>query len=231
MRRTQLGIVFGSLLLVALVLFMPLGFALTALGAGKTGLAARKAQGTIWSGRLVDARLGQVALGDAEVGLYPFPLLTGRARAWLRGPVGHGALVMETGRRGFDDARVRLSTPGLFGPVPLAGIELDSVSAAFRGNRCEKAGGRVRATFAGEVAGLSLAQGLSGLSRCEGGVLLLPLVSQSTMERLNLRIAGDGSYRAEFIVRSTDPVLNGKLIGSGFSTMQSGYVLRFNGSF
>jgi general secretion pathway protein N len=88
----------------------------------------------------------------------------------------------------------------------------------------------VRATFAGDVGGLSLAQGLSGVARCESGLLLLPLVSQSAMERLNLRIAGDGSYKAELIVRSTDPVLAAKLAASGFASTQAGYVLRLSGT-
>jgi general secretion pathway protein N len=222
MTRGRIAILFAALLLVALVLTLPLRLVLP-----DSALSARAATGTIWSGRLQDARVGRVALGDLDVSVRPLALLTGSMRARVSGPLGSGDIV---GGRGVANATIRLPVAALFAPVPLTEIALDNASIIFERGRCEEAAGRVRATFAGDVGGLSLAQGLSGSARCEAGLLLLPLVSQSAMERLNLRIAGNGSYTAELIVRSTDPVLAAKLAGSGFASTQAGYILRLSGT-
>lgn len=222
MTRPRIAIIFVALLLVALVLTLPLAVVLP-----DRGLSARAVTGSIWSGRLRDAQVGRIALGDLDVAAHPFALLTGQMRATVSGPIGKGTLV---GSRGVANMTARLPVATLFAPVPLTGLELDNVSAVFERGRCDRAEGRVRATFTGDVGGLSLTQGLSGVARCESGLLLFPLVSASAMERLNLRIAGDGNYKAELIVRSTDPVLAAKLAASGFVSTQAGYVLRLSGT-
>jgi hypothetical protein len=49
------------------------------------------------------------------------------------------------------------------------------------------------------------------------------------MERLNVRIAGDGRYKSEFVVKATDPALTSKLTASGFQSTQAGFVMRLSG--
>lgn len=222
MTRARLAIIFGALLLVALVVTLPLALVLP-----NQALSARAATGTIWSGHLIDAQIGRMPLGDLNIRVNPLALLTGKVRATVTGGAGQGTI---TGDHGIASATARLPVAAFFAPVPLTNIELDNASVAFDRGRCERAEGRVRATFSGDIAGLSLAQGLSGVARCESGLLLLPLVSQSAMERFNVRIAGDGSYRAELIVRSTDPALATKLAATGFVSTQAGYVLRLSGT-
>ena len=222
-------ILFVGLLLLALVVFMPLSFALSMTGLTRQGLAARSASGPIWSGKLVEARIGRIAMGDVGVGLRPLPLLTGRAQIDLQSPLGRGALSSSKSGFAVDNASAKLSTARVFAPIPLDALEMTNVSIAFAANKCERAEGRIRATFAGDVGGLSLAQGLSGSVRCDGSVLLLPLVSQSAMERLNLYIRGNGDYRAEFLVRSTDPAMVAKLGAAGFAPAPGGFVLRLAG--
>ncbi len=222
-------VLFVGLLLLALIVFMPLSVALAMFGLTGQGLAARSASGTIWSGTLVEARIGRLTVGDVAVGVRPLPMLAGRAQMDLQSPLGRGALTSTKGGFALDNATAKLSTARIFAPIPLDALELSNVSFAFVGNKCEKAQGRVRAMFSGDVGGLSLAQGLSGVARCDGGVLLLPLVSQSAMERLNLTIQGNGDYRAEFLVRSTDPAMAAKLIAAGFAPVPGGFVLRLAG--
>ncbi len=220
---------FVGLLLLALIIFMPLSLALSMFGLTGQGLSARSANGTIWSGKLVEARIGRLVVGDVAVGLRPLALLTGHAQIDLQSPLGRGALTSMKGGFAVDNATARLSMVRLFAPIPLDALDLSNVSVRFTANKCEKAEGRIRATFAGDVGGLSLAQGLSGVARCDGGVLLLPLVSQSAMERLNLYIQGNGDYRAEFLVRSTDPAMAAKLGSAGFAPAPGGFVLRLAG--
>ena len=216
---------FVGLFLLALIVFMPLSMALSMVGLSGQGLSARAARGTIWSGTLTEARIGPLAVGDVLVGLRPLSLLTGRARIDVQSPFGRGGLTSSS----VDDATAHLSTARLFAPIPLDGLDLTGVSVAFEAGQCDKAQGRVRATFSGDVGGLALAQGLSGVARCDGKDLLLPLVSQSAMERLNLHIHSDGGYRAEFFVRSSDPAMAAKLGSAGFAPAPGGFVLRLAG--
>ncbi len=225
MTRGQI-LLFVGVLILALIIFMPLSMALSMFG---QGLSARTATGTIWSGKLVEARIGRLAVGDVSVALKPLPLFAGRATIGLQSPLGRGAMTSMKGGFGVDNATATLPTAGLFAPIPLDGIDLTNVSIAFAANKCDKAAGRVRATFSSDVGGLLLAQGLSGVARCDGVTLLLPLVSQSAMERLNLHIQGDGGYRAEFFVRSTDPAMAAKLGAAGFAPVPGGFVLRLAG--
>ena len=220
---------FVGLLLIFLIAFIPLSFAISMIGATAPQLSARAAMGTIWSGRLAEARIGPIQLGDASVGLMPFPLLAGQKSIAMESAAGRGTVTSFSGGFAIDNVTARLNTAGVFAPVPLDFLELTDVSIAFVARKCEKAKGRVRATFVGDVGGLSLAQGLSGAVRCEGRALVMPLVSQSALERLNLILQGDGNYRAEFFVRSTDPTMAGKLSAAGFSPTPDGFVLRFAG--
>ena len=220
---------FAGALLVFLLAFMPLSLALSITGASGQQLSARAATGTVWSGQLAEASVGPIAVGDVSVALKPLSLLAGQTSIFMQSPVGRGTVTSLAGGYAIDDATAKLSTGRIFAPVPLDVIDLTDVSVAFIAGKCEKAQGRVRATFAGDVGGISLAQGLSGAIRCESGALVLPLVSQSALERLNLYLQGDGRYRAELFVRSTDPAMATKLAAAGFAPTQDGFVLRLAG--
>src|SRR3546814_13358784 len=63
-------------------------------------------------------------------------------------------------------------------------LDMEDVSIRFSGDHCGHAEGRVRAHVAGQVAGLNLSLGLSGFATCDGETVLLPLVSQSGMEKM-----------------------------------------------
>ncbi len=219
-------ILFVISLFFALVLTIPLSMALSLVG---QGISARSATGTIWSGKLADARIGPLALGDVVIGLEPLRLLGGAAVIDLQSASGRSKLSSSRGAFTVRDATVNLDGSSLFAPLPVDRIDLSGVSTSFDAGKCQNAKGRVRATFSGDVGGLSLAQGLSGVARCEGPALMLPLVSQSAMERLNLYLQGDGGFRAEFIVRSTDPALATKLSAAGFAATPGGFVLRMAG--
>ncbi len=233
MRRIRLplghGALFACLTLAALVLLFPLGFALSALGLRDDGLTARAVSGSIWSGRLDEAAFGSLALGDLSARLRVLPLLVGRARVDLSGAAGQGAITVGRHAAGIDDATFALALGRSFAPVPLAGLDLDDVSVRFRDGSCESAEGRVRARFTGNLAGVPLAQGFSGTVRCDAGALLIPLVSQSAIASLTIRIAGDGSWRAAFAVRASDPSLAGPLGALGFARDTGGYGLKIAG--
>lgn len=228
---------FGAMFVIALIVLMPMRLALSIVGLGNYGLTARSVSGPVWSARLAEAHVGNVALGDLRAGLSPFALLIGRARlsvtaiglenaARLRG-------VVEVSRHSFGVAGVSagLPTGTAVAGLPVTHVDLDELSFKFADGSCAEAQGRVKAMLSGAIPGISLTQGLSGAARCDGGALLLPLTSQAGTETVNLRIKADGRYRAELIVQSTDPTLAGQLTLAGFQQTGAGYTLPIEGRF
>ena len=226
---------FLSAFLFALVALFPLRLALDWLALDERGFAAREAKGSIWLGGLSEAQFGTVALGDLQASLRTLPLVIGRARVDLRREEGPdrfegGATVTRHGF-GIEDLTARLELGSAFAPLPIASLDMSEVSARFVDGQCAAAEGAVKAGVAGEVAGLSLPGGLSGNARCDEGALLLPLVSQTGMEALNIRLFEDGRYEVELAVRPVDDAMRDRLIGAGFLLTGNGYALRASGVF
>ncbi len=202
---------------------------------GVSGLAAREATGSLWLGMLKEAQLGPVPLGDVRARLNMLPLLLGRARLSLArdAPDGHfeGALSVSRHSFGLEDMTGSFRTGALFAPVPITALTLDDVTAHFANGQCESAEGRVRATAAGEMAGLPVSAGLAGNPRCAEGALLVPLASQSGAGQVNLSIRADGSYRLDLVIRQADPTLVPRLAAAGFQPSAEGWTRRIEGHF
>ncbi|CAN5303097.1 hypothetical protein BH09PSE3_BH09PSE3_08630 [soil metagenome] len=229
MTRFQVIVLFVSVFLIALIALCPLGAGIAVSGLGASGLSARAATGTIWSGSLSDAYFGPVPLGDVDVALYPLPLLTGRAELGVSGISGTGRVTGGAGSFGVGEVAAKLSLAKVFAPLPLDILALNDVTVRFDDGRCKAAEGRVHASFTGDIAGLDLQSGLSGDARCDANDLMLPLVSPSGTQRLGLHIAGDGRWNAVLTVQATDPAMIEKLGGAGFRPVAGGYVLRLSG--
>jgi general secretion pathway protein N len=224
-------------LVIALLALLPMRLALDWFNLGNRGLAAREVQGSVWYGELKEAQFGSVGLGDMHAGLRGLPLLIGRARIAMDRDNGtpedelDGAATLTRNSFGFDDVDGRLQLAGALGPLPLTQIDLGDVTARFESGQCVEAAGTVRAAVSGDVAGVALPGGLTGAVRCDAGALLLPLTSQSGMESLELRLFGDGRYRALVGVRSTDPTLRDRMAAAGFAVTASGYAMNVDGRF
>lgn len=214
--------------LAALIAMLPLRLVAGALGLPALSVSARAAEGSLWSGRLVEARVSGVPLGDLRTTLRVLPLLAGRARIDVRGggDVAQAADAMRAGVTisrhvlALDDATLRLPIGRLLAPLPVREIMLTDVTARFRGGICETAEGNVRAEL-GAIGGAALSGGYSGAPRCDGGALLLPLTSASG-DRLTLRLLGGGAYRADVSVRPGDPAAAARLTASGFAPAPDG---------
>lgn len=235
--RTGPAALFGAMLLIALVVFLPMRLALGWFGAGDQGLVARRVGGTVWGANLSEARLGDLQLGDLRARLSPLPLLIGRAALVLEGRGSDGAPPL-SGRvfasrygSGVDDLTARLAAGAAFRPLPVTALDLTDVSVRFEDDRCVAAEGRVRATLGGDVAGLALPPALEGAARCEAGALLLPLASAAGTEAIALSVGGDGRYRADLSVRGADPLAAERLAAAGFTGGPDGYRLSVEGRF
>lgn len=220
-------IAFAAVLLLALVALFPLALALRMLGSD--AISARAARGSVWGGRLEDAAVGPFRLGTVATRLQLAPLLTGRARVDLAGRAGSGGISTSPARSGADDVTAILEPAEPVAGLPIDRVAFEDFSFAFSRERCVRGEGRVRITFAGPVGGLSLGQGLGGVARCEGAELVLPLVGQSGMEALTLRVTGDGRYRGRLTVRAVDSALAQGLAAAGFRPAGEGVARAFAG--
>lgn len=221
--------------LIALLAVLPMRLGIGWLGLDTRGLAAREVEGSIWFGALKEAQYGSVGLGDVHAGLRGLPLLLGRARVAMDRDAGtpddafDGAVTVTRRGFGFDDVDGRLQLSGAFGALPLTQVDLGDVTAHFLNGQCDRAAGTVRAAVAGDIAGIALPGGLTGTARCDGGALLLPLVSQSGTESLDIKLFGDGRYQAQVLMRSTDTTLAPRFAAAGFAVTPAGYALTLNG--
>lgn len=223
-----------ALFALGILIFLPMRIALGMAGLERLGVAARDVQGTVWSGGIDQLMLGTTSLGSVDAGLSPLPLLAGRARfdIWRRNGAADdlsGAMTLGFGRIGIDDVTGTVPLARMFGSLPVGSFTMEDVSAWFSGDRCGHAEGRVRAQMAGQFPGLNLSQGLSGVAHCDGDALLLPLVSQSGLEKVDLRIWRSGRYVAEMRVETTDATLGNALAGAGFADVGGVRLLKIEG--
>ncbi|MCU6455462.1 type II secretion system protein N [Sphingomonas sp. A2-49] len=231
--RTGPAALFGALMFAALLMFLPLRLVLGWVGLGDQGFSARTVTGSVWDGRLNEARFGDLALGSLDAGLSPLALLIGRARIALDGDPGllHGAITLSRHGIGVDDMTATLPTGRAFAPLPVTQLALENVTVHFVDDTCDRAEGRVRARLVGEAAGIALPADLSGVARCDGGALLLPLASQAGSESIELRITGQGRYTAALRIAPADPTAAQRLSAAGFVPGQGSYRLSIEGSF
>lgn len=232
-RRARIALI--VVLIFGLLLFLPMRVALGLAGLERLGVAAREVRGTVWSGRIDQLMLGNMPIGSVRAGLSPISLLVGRARFDIARTKGlandiQGALTVGWGRTGVDDVTGVVPLGRTFAPLPIASLQMQDVSGYFSGDRCGQAQGRVRAQMAGQFPGLNLTQGLSGVATCDGDALLLPLVSQSGMEKISLRLWRSGRYVAEMRVETVDAALAATLAQAGFSTIGKARLLKVEGT-
>jgi general secretion pathway protein N len=232
-RRTRVTLIL--LFVFGLILFMPMRIALGLAGLERVGVAARDVRGSVWSGRIDQLMLGTMPVGSVRAALSPISLLVGRARIdiWRRQGAADdlsGALTVGFGRVGIDDVTGAVPLGRSFAPLPIGSLIMEDVTAYFSGDRCGHAEGRARAQMAGQFPGLNLSQGLSGTVSCDGEALLLPLVSQSGLEKVNLRIWRSGRYVAEMRVETADAVLADALAKAGFAGAGGARLLKVEGT-
>jgi general secretion pathway protein N len=218
--------------MIALIAFFPLRLALAMGGLGNFPVTARAAEGSIWSGRLRGVALDGIAVGDFKTGLSVPSLLTGKLAFALNslGSDGGKALVFSTsGGLGVEGLTAALAIPGAFDPLPIDSVELTSVNVSFSDGKCRSASGQVRVALAFTFGSVPLGQQLIGTLRCDGSAVLLPLASQSTLERARVRFVGDGQYTTQFSLKPANPEDAAKLTAMGFRETPGGYVFELSG--
>ena len=220
-------------LLLALIAFFPLGLALQIAGLDGRLFAARSVEGSVWNGTLRDVSIDGVPLGDFASSLSPIRLLTGVAAIRLQGAQGGPTAVATSSLSalGVEALSASFANRSAFAPLPVERVELKNAAASFRNGQCVSASGLVRVQLASELAGVPLGQTLTGTPRCDGPILSVPLVSQSQMERVLLRLSPDGQYEAKLLMKAQDAATAVKLTAMGLPETQQGHVMTLAGRF
>ncbi|SEH19089.1 type II secretion system protein N (GspN) [Sphingopyxis sp. YR583] len=235
--RRRWSIVAVLLALILLIATFPMRLALSWSGATDAGVTAREVRGSVWSGELVDARLGVLPLGTVRASLSPLALLGGNTElAFSRTDERLGAL---SGRlhgnnpRGASDISGTTSISGGLGMIPVDAIRFEGATIRFDdAGKCAATSGRIQLMVSAPIAGLDLSRGLSGPLACVNGRAQAALASQSGMERLTLSFDGSGAYRAQFAINvDRDPAMAGALAMLGFKAGPTGFVLATSGRF
>ena len=227
MRLTRLQWVLLALTgILALCALTPMGVA-----ANWLGISARTSQGVVAIGSLRDAAWGRAAIGDINLRLQPTQLFLGRGAFGLsRGDAPGTPGVSGTVGRGFGGVFVEDMTATLDGRAVANDLEgsdlsLEGLSFQFSGERCASASGVVRIDMSRTPIANAIMGGLIGNAKCSNGDLLLPLLSQSTMEKLVLRLKGNGSYQATLTIIEPSPETANYLQLAGFQPVAGGYRL------
>jgi general secretion pathway protein N len=231
-RRARVALI--AIFTLALLVLFPLRLALGMLPAERFGISARGVAGSIWWGRIDRLIVGEVPVGNVHAALSPVQLPLATARLDLGRKLGQpddisGALVAGPGRLGVDDVTGALALGSALAPLPIGAVSMQGAGVRFASGACVQAEGQVKADVVGRIAGLNLSQGLSGTAQCDGRDLLLPLASQSGMEKMALRISGDGRYSARMLVSTNDASTVEALRNAGFTQAGDGYALLIDG--
>lgn len=235
--RRRWGIAALLLALILLIATFPMRLALGLSGATDAGITAREIRGSIWSGELVEARLGALPLGTVRASLSPLALLGGNTElAFSRTDERLGALAGRlhgSNPRGVSDVSGTTSISGGLGMIPVDTIRFEGAAIRFDGaGKCTAASGQIQLAVTAPIAGLDLSRGLSGPLKCANGRAQAALASQSGMERLTLSFDGSGAYRAQFAINvDRDPAMAAALAALGFKAGSGGFVLATSGRF
>ena len=215
----------AALFAIALCLLLPLRLVL-GMAMPET-VSARSVEGSVWSGRIADLNAGPLPLGTVEAGLAPLPLLIGRPEFALSRE-GFAARIAPGRVR---DANGSVLLPDGLGGLPVTSLGFGGFSVVMDGRTCQEASGTLSLMLASLGPSLPDAMTLSGQARCEKGALVVPMRGPQGMERLTLRIGGDGHWQADLTLAGLPQETADALKASGFDARPGGIGIGTSGTF
>ncbi len=239
MRLLLLGCVFVIALLGFLAATMPLGAAVRWAGLDDSRLTFEQAEGTVWKGRLTNAAYGATRLGDIDLAMRPFGLLTGRAVVdWTF--VGQGVSGRGTAARGFDGT-VFLEDMILEGRLdrlptitPMAGrfdVALDTLRFGKTGCGAVKGSLRADPKILYGKGRQWTPPAMSGHPTCTDGVLAWPVSGQEGREAvlLTASLRPDLSYDLDLAIKTQDQAAQSAMTLIGFKARDGALAYRQQG--
>lgn len=226
-------VVLGLLAVLALALTLPMRLALG--WAAVPGISARAVEGPVWSAMLYDMRAGNLPLGDVAARLRLLPLLLGRREIHVAGIGPGGGEFRADGRGGrgwiaLDDVNGSIAPGGGMGAVPVNSLGFEDFRVTMSDGQCREAGGKVSLVLAPLSDLMPAPVALTGRARCDKGALYVPMTGPSGMERVFLRVAPDGKWRADLVLAGLPPEISAPLLDSGFSARPGGIGIAATGT-
>lgn len=220
----------AAVFFIALLAFFPIRIAVA--GIAEAGFTARQAAGTVWYGRIGELMLRGRRLGTFEVEVDPVALLGGATRmrfSRMDDPQGLlSGTLLSGGRDGVEGLDGRIGAAGLLGSIPLEALEAQSLDIVFDGQRCVRAGGRLKAIFAFPIPGLASTE-LAGAPQCEGSRVRFTLAAPSGRGGLEFYVSADGRYRAWLKIGTAQADATAALTASGFRPSGDGLIMSAEG--
>ncbi|WP_164857166.1 type II secretion system protein N [Sphingomonas crocodyli] len=212
---------------LAAAAFVPLKTVIDLAHLGKIGFTTAGTEGTAWEGRIYDAQLGKIALGDIETHAVPAELLKGRLRIDMTGTNPgtqlSGGFSIGWGGIGIDALNLTASVPGE-GPVPGGTLFVENLTARFPGTHCGTADGSTRAYIPSPLAGVVPAGSMQGPALCRDGALTFDLASDTGEATQEIAINATGGYRLRTVIKPRNALIAAGLSRKGFTPGPDGYV-------
>ena len=198
--------------LVGAVALLPLR-AVLALGNG--GLAARGVSGSLWSGTADRGRLARRAAGRSRCRAFTLVVADRHPGAGLRRPGTGRHRHASRGQRAVGQRRCQRADAAADRPHRLADVDI-----VFATSGSAPAPAAWSPSLPPAPSRPRSAAALQGTARCDAGALLLPLASATA--QMQLRIAGNGAWRAEISVTSVEKRRESGLLAAGFAPTPQG---------
>lgn len=215
----------AALFVLALIVLLPLRLVLGL--AMPESVTARSVEGSVWSGRVADLNAGPLPLGTVDAGLQPLPLLIGQARFAIARE-GFSATVSPSQ---VAHANGSVLLPDGLGGLPVTSLGFGDFSVAMDGGQCSDAQDTLSLTLASLGPLLPDAITLSGQARCEKGALVVPMRGPQGMERMTLRLGGDGRWQADLTLSGLPQETVDALKSAGFDARPGGVGIGTSGTF
>ena len=213
------------LLIIALVIggvafLFPMRLAISLAGLDDAGLAAREVQGTIWSGRLVDAQFRGIDLGTLDAGIVPSSLWAKPAMAITRQNA-EGTDFTATLSGSAQQVQVSsvmgdIPLAAMAGRIPVSTAQINNGNIALENGRCISASGDVEMRPSGLLARFAGDQAMRGSLACQGDNVAMQLASPTETIMLSASLDPERRYRMQLVFNGLSPEIAFGLRSLGF---------------
>lgn len=198
----------------------PMRLAISLAGLDDAGLAAQDVQGTIWSGRLVDAQFRGINLGTLDAAIVPSSLLSKPALTMIRkNAEGEDFTAMISGSAAqlqVSDAMGDIPLAALAGRIPVSTAKISNGNIALDNGRCMSASGDLEMRPSGLLARFIGDQAMRGSLACQGDNIAMQLASSTETIMLSASLDPQRRYQMQLILNNLSPEIAFGLRSLGF---------------
>lgn len=220
MRRFILLLVIISLVIGGVAFLFPMRLAISLAGLDNAGLSAREVQGTIWSGRLIDARFRGIAMGSLDAGIVPSSLLAKPAiHIRRKNAEGDDFTAMISGSANtvqISEATGDIPLAALAGRIPISTAKISNGNIALENGGCIAASGDVDIRPNSLIARFAGDQTMRGALACNGDNVAMQLTNPSDTIALSAALDPERHYRMQLILKNLSPEVAFGLRSLGF---------------